>query len=121
MINTDAMIVGGFFIGALAVPVITLLVTLLRVEVEDGEVALVTRFGRLTRTLSEPGWHWVLDEFTLGARSQGKYEARFRTIDNIQINDARGTTVVVDIWVELRVRIPKATTLWRTGIARYGT
>ena len=61
MINTDAMIVGGFFIGALAVPVITLLVTLLRVEVEDGEVALVTRFGRLTRTLSEPGWHWVLD------------------------------------------------------------
>ena len=111
MINTDAMIVGGFFIGALAVPVITLLVTLLRVEVEDGEVALVTRFGRLTRTLSEPGWHWVLDRATPWVRVRKVSTRRdFRTIDNIQINDARGTTVVVDIWVELRVKDPAKAT-----------
>lgn len=101
------MIVGGFFLGGFFPVFATAVAKLLRIELEDGEAALVTRFGRLTKTLTEPGWHWVLDRSLPWTQVRKVGTKRdFRTIDNIQVNDARGTTVVVDIWVEFRVKDP---------------
>ena len=103
--------VSGILLGLAVLPFLTLFVRVFRVEVEDGEALLVTRFGRLSSKLDRPGWHWLLDRampwtktYTVSLRSD------FRDFPNICINDARGTTVVVDVWLEFRVVDPvKAT------------
>lgn len=77
------------------------------VAVEDEHVALVTSFGRLVARLDRPGFHlwpskwlpWVKVEQVSLARD-------FRVMHDIHVNDVRGTTVVVDLWVELRVIDP---------------
>ncbi len=103
--------VSGILLGLAVVPFLMLLVRLFRVEVEDGEVLLVTRFGKLSSKLDRPGWHWLFDRampwtktYLVSVRSD------FCDFPNIVINDARGTTVVVDVWLEFRVVDPiKAT------------
>lgn len=74
------------------------------VVVHDEETVLVTRFGKLAAVLSEPGLHFLpamlLPWMALRRVSQ---QLDFREIDNIQINDATGTTVIVDLWLEFRI------------------
>lgn len=79
----------------------------LTVSVDDGEAVLVTRFGRLATTLTRPGLHW------LPARALPWVSLRhvslrrdFRNIDAVHVNDVRGTTVRVDLWLEFRVDDP---------------
>ena len=76
----------------------------LSVAVEDEETVLVTRFGRLARTLTQPGLH-ILPEAILPwvALRRVSRQRDFREIHNIQVNDATGTTVIVDIWLEFRI------------------
>ncbi len=74
------------------------------VEVEDEEVVLVTSHGRLVDTLSRPGLHvyparvlpWVEVRRVSLARD-------FREIAGIHVNDATGTSVVIDLWLEFRI------------------
>lgn len=96
------------FIGLLVAmalwPLSMVLLRLLAVEVEDEEALLVLRFGKLWRHLQQPGLHW------LPSRSLPWIELRrvslrrdFRIFRDVHVNDARGTTLVVDLWLELRV------------------
>lgn len=80
----------------------------IHVEVEDGWAALVTRFGKLERTLKEPGWHWVPGRLLpwVDVR-QVSLNTAFRTIREIRIHDVRGTTVIVDVWLEVRIQDPE--------------
>ncbi|MBM4344965.1 MAG: SPFH domain-containing protein [Deltaproteobacteria bacterium] len=105
--SDDAFFVLGAMVGAIALPMATLLLLPLHVEVQEGHVILVTRFGRLAATLARPGWHWLPDRVLpwvglhrLSLRRQ------FRHIEEVAINDRNGTTVIADIWVELRVVDP---------------
>jgi regulator of protease activity HflC (stomatin/prohibitin superfamily) len=74
------------------------------IEVEDEHVALVTVFGRQVARLDRPGMHvypsrwlpWVDVHHVSLARD-------FRVFHNVHANDLRGTTVLADLWVELRV------------------
>lgn len=77
------------------------------VRVEDFEAVLVTRFGKLTQTLTRPGLH------VLPSRLLPHVETRrvglqrdFRNVERIHINDVRGTSVILDLWLELRVVDP---------------
>ena len=78
------------------------------VGVEDEHVALVTSFGKLVAKYEKPGlvFHptkwlpWVKVEQVSLARD-------FRVIHDLRLNDARGTTVVADLWVELRIVDPE--------------
>lgn len=77
------------------------------VGVEDEHVALVTRFGKLVATLSRPGLHLVLDRaLPFVSVRQVSLARDFRQFKNLHVSDARGTTVLVDLWVELRVVDP---------------
>ncbi|MEW5740021.1 MAG: SPFH domain-containing protein [Myxococcota bacterium] len=74
------------------------------IEVEDEHVALVTHFGKLVAKLDKPGLHvfptkwlpWVQVHHVSLARD-------FRVFHHVHVNDAQGTTVLADLWVELRV------------------
>jgi regulator of protease activity HflC (stomatin/prohibitin superfamily) len=101
----------GILLGLAVVPFLVLFLRLFRVEVEDGEALLVTRFGRLATKLDRPGWHWLVDRVLPWTKTyRVSLRSDFCDFPNIVINDARGTTVVVDVWLEFRVVDPvKAT------------
>ena len=109
--NDKWMLVGGLVVGFVLLPALAATVRRFRVEVEDEEVALVSRFGKLTEVLTRPGWHWLFDRvFPHVKVILVSLRRDFRDIANIRINDARGTTVVVDVFLEFRIVDPvKAT------------
>jgi regulator of protease activity HflC (stomatin/prohibitin superfamily) len=93
--------------GASVVPLGWLLLKALHIEVEDGFAALVTRWGRLQQTIREPGWHWVFDRFLPWVQvRQVSLNTAYRNFKEIVVHDLRGTTVVVDIWLEVRIQDP---------------
>lgn len=105
--NDTTLFLLGVIGGAALIPLAWGLLKALHVEVEDGWAALVTRWGRLRQTIREPGWHWVLDRFLpwVDVR-QVSLNTAFRTYKEIVVHDVRGTTVVVDVWLEVRVQDP---------------
>jgi regulator of protease activity HflC (stomatin/prohibitin superfamily) len=104
-------LVAGILAGLAVLPLLAAVAKMMRVEVEDEEVALVTRFGKLVSVLKEPGWHWLFGRMLPHVNVEHVSLRRdFRHITNVHINDARGTTVVVDVFLEYRIVDPvKAT------------
>ena len=80
-------------------------------EVEDEQVVLVTRFGKHVSTLNRPGLYWLPERSAPWARLIRVSTARdFRHFVNVHVNDSKGTSVMVDLWLELRIEDPvKAT------------
>jgi regulator of protease activity HflC (stomatin/prohibitin superfamily) len=104
-------LLAGCIAGAFVVPAVYSLAKLARIEVEDGEAVLVTRFGKLARAITTPGWHWILDRVMPWVETiRVPLKRDFRTISEVTVNDARGTTVVVDVWLEHRVVDPARAT-----------
>jgi len=97
----------GIAAGLGTIPFLMGLARLFAVQVEDEEVVLVTRFGKLEKRLDRPGWHWLPARVLPWVRTFPVSLARdFRDFTNIHVNDARGTTVIVDLWLEFRVAHP---------------
>jgi regulator of protease activity HflC (stomatin/prohibitin superfamily) len=97
----------GFVFGFAAIPVLALLVRGTTVAVDDEEAVLVTSFGKLVQTFDTPGLH-ILPSKLLPWIKHTRVSLRrdFRHFKNVHVNDARGTTVIVDMWVEFRVADP---------------
>jgi regulator of protease activity HflC (stomatin/prohibitin superfamily) len=110
-LNDDALLFTGFLVGALLLPVSALAIELVRVEVNEGEVVLVMRFGRLVSILERTGFHFLPDR-TLPWTELRRVSTRreFRNISGVHVNDARGTTVVVDVFLEFRIVDPEKAT-----------
>jgi regulator of protease activity HflC (stomatin/prohibitin superfamily) len=92
-----------------------------RVEVEDNEAILVTRFGKLSSKLVQPGWHWLFDRLMPWTKTHTvSLRSDYCDFPNICINDARGTTVVTDVWLEFSVVDPVKATFeiadWRVAL-----
>jgi len=106
--NPDVLnLIYGMAISLASIAVAVLLFRAVTVSVEDEHVVLVTRFGKLVSRLSEPGLHVLVDRLLPYVTVNNVSVARdFREFKNVHVNDARGTTVVVDMWVELRVVDP---------------
>lgn len=101
----------GAGLGLALIPVLVRAVRAFAVEVEDDEAVLVTSFGRLAATLTRPGWHWMPARLMPWVALRRVSLARdFRTFESIHINDARGTTVTIDLWLEFRVVDPAKAT-----------
>ena len=97
----------GIVIGVVLIPLLAFLVRAMTVAVEDEEAVLVTTFGKLVETFAEPGLHFLPSKIFPWTRTTHVSLRRdFRRFDEVHVNDARGTTVVVDLWVELRVTDP---------------
>ncbi|HVH46734.1 MAG TPA: SPFH domain-containing protein [Labilithrix sp.] len=97
----------GLAIGLSLIPFVVLVVRATTFTVEDEEAVLVTSFGKLVTTLSTPGLH-VFPTKLLPWIKHNRVSLRrdFRHFKNVHVNDARGTTVIVDLWVEFRVADP---------------
>ncbi len=77
------------------------------IRVEDEEALLVTRFGKLVDVLSKPGLHFRLDRFLPWVQLRHVSLARdFREFVGLHVHDSQGTTVLVDIWLEIRIEDP---------------
>lgn len=88
-------------------PLVRGLFRMVTVEVEDEETVLVTRFGKLAAKLDEPGLHLVVDRFLPHVKlTRVSRRLDFRHLSGLHVNDSEGTTVIVDLWIELRVQDP---------------
>nr|MBK7064469.1 SPFH/Band 7/PHB domain protein [Deltaproteobacteria bacterium] len=100
-------LVFGVLAGLALIPLLISIGRLMTVEVDDEDAVLVTSFGRLVRTLREPGMQWMparmLPWVTLRTVSLRR---DFRLFDDVHVNDARGTTLMVDLWLEFRIEDP---------------
>ena len=97
----------GLVLGALVVPVLVLLGRAVTVAVEDEEAVLVTTFGKLAATLVKPGLHLLpakLMPWTKVHRVSLRRD--YRELTRVHVNDARGTTVILDLWLEFRIVDP---------------
>lgn len=97
----------GIVLGLLLIPALAFLVRALTVEVEDEEAVLVTSFGKLAHTYATPGLHFYPAKLMpwVGC-THVSLRRDFRHFKNVHVNDAKGTTVIVDLWVEFRVADP---------------
>ncbi len=106
--NPEMMrLVIGIAIGIAIIPILVVIVRGTTVAVEDEEAVLVTSFGKLVATLTNPGLH-VLPTKLMPWVKHTRVSLRrdFRHFKNVHVNDARGTTVIVDLWLEFRVSDP---------------
>jgi len=95
-------------VGALLPFVFYKLVRALGVEVHEGETVLLTAHGRLVKTLEEPGFHlYVMKPFPWVDAHRVSRRLDFRDFRAVHVNDAKGTTVTVDLWLEFRVVDPQ--------------
>lgn len=90
--------------GAGALWLVTFLFRAMTVSVDDRQVALVTVFGKFTQKLTRPGLHVIPGKLFPWVKVQHVSKARdFRSYKGIHVNDSRGTTMLVDLWVELHL------------------
>lgn len=101
------MLLGGIVLGHFAIPLIAWIARAVIIEVEDEHAVLITRFGAHVETLRAPGAHLRVEKLLPWVKTHPVSLAKdFRVFTNVHVNDARGTTVLVDLWVELRVVDP---------------
>ncbi|MBS2014264.1 MAG: SPFH/Band 7/PHB domain protein [Deltaproteobacteria bacterium] len=97
----------GVAIGVLALPFLALVMRGITMEVDDEEAVLVTSFGKLVKTFRDPGLHFYLPKaFPWTKHRRVSLRRDFRHFKNVHVNDAKGTTVIVDLWLEFRVADP---------------
>ncbi len=108
MTSSDILqLVLGIALVLAVIPVGTFLVRAVTIQVEDEEAVLVTHFGKLVQTFREPGLHFHGPKSLPWTDHQRVSLRRdFRHFKNVHVNDARGTTVIVDLWLEFRVTDP---------------
>ena len=96
--------VGGAIGGAVGLVLLSKVIRSFMIDVPEQSVVLVTRFGKLVATFNKPGLQWWPSRIMPWVTTQTVSIARdFRKMENLHVNDARGTTVLVDLWVEIRV------------------
>lgn len=107
MSSDTLQLVIGIVLGIALVPALALALRAMTIEVEDEEAVLVTSFGRLTHTYVSPGLYFVLAKAMPWVdTTRVSLRRDFRHFENVHVNDAKGTTVIVDLWVEFRVADP---------------
>ncbi len=108
MSTHDWLLAGlGAALGLALLPALALLFRAVTLEVEDEEAVLVTRFGKLVHTFTTPGLQWLPERLLPWVKhTRVSVQRDFRHFKDVHVNDARGTTVIVDLWVEFRVADP---------------
>lgn len=94
----------GIVAGAACLPLLWYLFRAVTIAVEDEEAVLVTSFGKLTQKFTTPGLKVLPAKlFPWTTIRTVPLKLRHREYKNIYVNDARGTTVLVDLWVEFQI------------------
>lgn len=97
----------GVIVALFAIPFASFLLRTFTFQVEDEEAVLVTSFGKLVKTFREAGIHvYVTKMLPWTSHRRVSLRRDFRHFKNVHVNDSRGTTVIVDLWLEFRVVDP---------------
>lgn len=97
----------GVILGLAAVPALAALFRALTVQLDDEETVLITRFGKLVARLEKPGLHWLPERVMPWVKTHTvSLRKDFRDFKDVHVNDARGTTVTIDLWLEVRIDDP---------------
>jgi len=95
----------GAIAGITVLPVLRLVFNALTIRAEDETVILVTSFGRLVRQYKEAGLHFFPERILPWVKVVPvSLQRDFRHYRDIHVNDCRGTTVIIDLWIEFRIR-----------------
>nr|MBP6217432.1 hypothetical protein [Oligoflexales bacterium] len=95
-------------LGLGTIPLLSVLFQYVSLELEDEMVLVLTRFGKVVKILKEPGLHWWFGKNLPWNKVHLVSTKRdFRHYDQIHVNDCRGTTILIDLWVELRINSPE--------------
>lgn len=105
--NPQLQLFLGLALGLGLIPAAFAIFRAVTVEVEDEEAVLVTRFGQLHAKLTRPGLHALPSKPMPWVRTHRVSLRRdFRDFKDVHVNDARGTTVMIDLWLEFRIADP---------------
>ncbi len=97
----------GIISGVIIIPFLLLIFKSIIVEVENETNVLICRFGKLQRIIEEPGLHFWLDKAMPWIQIiPVSLKKDFRCFEEIHVNDIRGTTLIIDLWVEFRIEFP---------------
>jgi regulator of protease activity HflC (stomatin/prohibitin superfamily) len=108
MNNLSLPMLAGVALGIAAVMLMGRFLGLFAVSVEDEEVVLVTTFGKLTHKLDKPGLHVLPSRiFPWVKLHTVSLKRDFRHLRDVHVNDAQGTTIIADLWVEFRITDPR--------------
>jgi regulator of protease activity HflC (stomatin/prohibitin superfamily) len=94
----------GLVITCGLIPLLWLLIRITCIEVDEMELVLVTSHGKLEQTLKKPGLHFLPSRLLPWVKTQEVSLKRdFRQFKNVHVNDSRGTTLIIDLWIEFRI------------------
>lgn len=98
----------GFLLGLSLLSVVRIIFNSLTVQVDSETAVLLIRFGKLVQIRKESGL-WFCPEKGLPwvKLVEVSLQRDFRQYQNIHINDFRGTTVIVDFWIEFSIVDPE--------------
>lgn len=100
----DEMFWIGVALGLAPLIVAMAAVRFAALRVPEGACALVSRFGKHARTIEVPGLTWMPSRILPWTDVHlVSMQRDFRHYTEIHVNDRQGMTVVVDLWLELRV------------------
>lgn len=106
--NEHFSLVMSVFLGLSVIPLMGLLFRAVTIEVEDEMAVILTRFGKLTHTLQEPGLHlWWEKSLPWTQVYSVSMKRDYRHYEQIHVNDCRGTTIIIDLWVEFGIKSPE--------------
>ena len=72
-------------------------------HVENETEALVTKFGKLVKKIKNPGLHFCPHFLPWVQVVNVSKKTDHLHYTNLQVNDVRGTTLVIDLWLEYRI------------------
>lgn len=105
--NPNLQLLVGIALGIVVPLACAGLFRIMTVEVEDEEAVLVTSFGKRIATWKEPGLRFLPTRIFPWVRViRISLQRDFQHFKKIHVNDARGTTLLVDLWLEYRVVDP---------------
>lgn len=108
MTNVYLNAVLGLICGLSLLPIIGLIIHWFSVEVKDETAVILSSFGKLKRTIREPGLHFWLAKILPWSKAYAVSLKRdFRQYEQIHVNDCQGTTIIIDLWIEFSIRSPE--------------
>lgn len=106
--NTQLLMFAAFVSGLALIPLMIRLVRSVSFNVEDETAVVVSSFGKMVGMVREPGFHfWPAKILPWTKVRELSLKRDFRTYESIHVNDCRGTTVVIDLWIEFRIVNPE--------------
>lgn len=97
----------GIIAGAMLIPIFIVIFKCFFIQIENETNILICRFGKLIRVIAKPGLQFLPDRMMPWMKLISvSLKKDFRCIEEIHVNDLRGTTLIIDLWYEFKIISP---------------